>query len=926
MSIIGREEELEQLRGFLDAVDRAPAVFLMEGEPGIGKTVLWMAGVELARAHDFEVLTAIPATAETRLSFAALADLLGPVLGQVLPKLAAPQRRALEVALLLGDPEGPPPDQRAVAFAFLAAVRALASEGPVVVAVDDIQWLDGASAFMLEFALRRLRDEPVAFLFTLRTGDEPTPLGLERALPAEGLHRVAIGALSLGALHHLMRERLDKVLPRPKLRRVHELSGGNPFFALELARALERGSIRLEPGEPLPATLGSLVEEGLAVLPAETRAALLAASALAQPTLELIGQAVDGEPEARLAPALAARVIELDDGRIRFSHPLLASGVYSTTTPAERRALHRRLAQLVPDPEERARHLAHGAEGPDRAIAVALEDAAWRAHARGALPAAAELSEQARRLTPVEQEEELHRRTIQAAIYALEAGEGARTRMLLERALDEAPGGWRRAEILAWLGIVEEHEGDLHLAAELFRNGLAEAGDKLTLRAQLDDWLSDALFLMRSDLFAALEHSRAAVELAQRTGDKRREASALAGLGLVEAIVGQPGWRQTLGRAAEIEREGEPVPLAQGPAFHRSVVLNWLDELDEASAILHSLVRWANERGEEGALPWLLARVGLVEVLTGRWEAASHAAEEAMELAIQTAQEPQRLRALGVRALVRAARGEVDGARADAAETLAAARERGVMIATITAAAGLGLLELSLGDPEAAHLELGPLVEQLEEAGVREPGSMRFVFDDVEALIELHRLDEAEALLDVQEDRARKLDRTSALALGERCRGLIAVAHGDLDGALASLESALERHEHIPVPLDRARTLVVLGATRRRARMKRPAREALEQALAIFEQLGARLWADRAGAELKRIGGRPAATGELTPTEQRIAALAAEGRSNKEIAAALFVTPKTVGTQLSRIYRKVGVHSRTELARRMAGDAEAPKV
>jgi DNA-binding CsgD family transcriptional regulator len=160
-----------------------------------------------------------------------------------------------------------------------------------------------------------------------------------------------------------------------------------------------------------------------------------------------------------------------------------------------------------------------------------------------------------------------------------------------------------------------------------------------------------------------------------------------------------------------------------------------------------------------------------------------------------------------------------------------------------------------------------------------------------------------------------------------RCRGLLAAARGDIDSGLAALHAALAEHQRVSMPFDLARTLLVLGATRRRARMKRPAREALQQALAIFEELGARLWAERARAELARVSGRPAPTGELTPTERRIAALAAEGRSNKEIATALFVTPKTVGTQLSRIYRKVGVHSRTELASHLTGDDfEAPKV
>ena len=200
---------------------------------------------------------------------------------------------------------------------------------------------------------------------------------------------------------------------------------------------------------------------------------------------------------------------------------------------------------------------------------------------------------------------------------------------------------------------------------------------------------------------------------------------------------------------------------------------------------------------------------------------------------------------------------------------------------------------------------------------------MRFVPDRIEALIALGRLEEAERLLGVLERQATDLDRASALAAAGRCRGLLAAARGDLDGALARLQQALAQHERVSMPFEEARTLLVLGTTRRRARMKRPAREALEHALAIFDQLGARLWAARTRAELARIGGRPAATGELTPTERRIAALVAEGRSNKEIATALFITPKTVGTQLTRIYRKVGVHSRTELARRLS---ETPKV
>ncbi len=924
--IIGREEELAELRRFLDAVDRVPAAFLVEGEPGIGKTALWRAGVELARARDFQVLTAIPATAETRLSFAALADLLGPVLADVLLNLPAPQRRALEIALLLEDAPGPPPDHRAVAFAFLSALRALARGGLVVVAVDDIQWLDSASAFMVEFAIRRLRDEPVVFLLTLRTGEGSAPLGLERALPEGGGRRMTIGPLSLGALHRLLSERLDLVLSRPKLRRIRELSGGNPLFALELGRAVRRGAIRLEPGEPLPGTLAALVRDRLMLLPKETRTALLTASALSQPTLALVAAAVGGDLEPQLAPALETHVIELEKDRIRFSHPLLASGVYSEAGSAERRALHRRLADLLPDLEERARHLALGTEGPDADVAAELEHAAERAHSRGAFASAAELAELARRLTPAEMEESRHRRTVHAAVNAWEAGEGERARELLSESRVTAQPGPRRGEILYWLGSIEEYEGDRRQAAQLYREARSDAEDDLVLRARAEEGVSSALLLLRRDLSAAVDHARAAVTLAEQVGDRGMQVVALGQFGLVDAVTGGSEWRPALLHGRELEARAGPVQTVVRATFALAVVLTWVDELARSRELLRSLLELAEERAEESALPWILAQLSWTEFLAGNWEEAGLHAEEGIDLALQADQEPQRVYALGVRALVRAARGDVEGARADAESTLAEAEARGVMIATILGACALGVLELSLERFDAVHRVLGPLGAKLEAGGVREPGSVRFTADEIEALIALGRMEEAEALLGSFERQAAQLDRASALASAARCRGLVSAACGDLEGALASLQKALVEHERVSMPFEHARTLLALGVTRRRARMKRPAREALERALAIFEDLGARVWADKVRAELGRIGGRPAATGELTPTERRIALLAAEGRSNKEIASALFVTPKTVGTQLSRIYRKVGVHSRTELARHLSSDAETRKV
>jgi DNA-binding CsgD family transcriptional regulator len=795
----------------------------------------------------------------------------------------------------------------------------------VAIAVDDVQWLDPPSAFVLGFALRRMRDEPIAFLFALRAG-EADVLDLDRALPEERIHRLVVGPLSLGALQRLLKDRLDLVLSRPRLRRVHELSGGNPFFALELGRAFKRGAVRLEPGESLPSRLAALVDDRLEALPADTRAALLVASALSRPTIELVGRAGIGEPGEQLAPALEANVIEFDHDRIRFSHPLLASGVYGAASLSERRALHRRLADAVSDPEERVRHLALAAEGPHPDVASALEEAAGRAHSRGALASAAELSLQARQLTPLDHADERHRRAIQAVAYAFESGDSGRARALLEEALTSAPAGPPRALALYWLGCLEEYEGDRRAAVELYREALAVAGDDLAMCSMLEDGIAVALFLMREDLPAAAAHARAAVDFADRIGDVSAKMMALGNQGLIDTVLGHAEGKATLERGVEVERTLEAgggiggVRLVAAPSVLFASALTWTDEFERARTIFTSARDHAYDRAEESSLPWILLYLGLIEFVAGRWDAAEQYARDGIDIAGQTNQEPQRLSALAVHSLVGACRGDVEEARADVDTVLSLADAYGAMLARIIGSTAVGLLELSLDRPEEAHQVLGPLGDRLESGGVREPGSVPFVPDDIEALIRLDRLAEAEALLERLERRARRLDRASALAAAARCRGLLAATRGDLDGALTSLERAMSEHERVPMPFERARTLLALGATRRRAKRRRAARESLDESLAIFEELGARLWSEKAREELARIGGRPKATGDLTPTERRVAALVAEGRSNKEVAAALFVTVKTVESNLSRVYAKLGIRSRAELAHRLTAE------
>ncbi len=926
--VVGREEELASITRWLHDRDSLPGVLVLEGEPGIGKTTLWRQGVELAAGASYRLLSSSPSQPEARLPYTVLGDLLDPVQGEVLETLPKPQRRALEGALFLEEPDGggdPSPDQRAIALAFLGAIRTLSDERSLVIAIDDLQWLDEPSAFVLEFVLRRLHREPVAVLCGLRSGEQRAPIALDRASPQGRLTRIVVGSLSVGAVQRLLSDRLGLVLSRPKLRRLQELSGGNPFFALELGRAAQRGAIQLEAAEPLPGTLHALVQDRLSTLTPEARASLLVVAALSHPTLELVRQALGHDPGPALASAVAGDMIVFHADRIRFTHPLLASAVYAAADAEERRTLHRALAGLIGDVDEQAHHLAFGTEGPDAGVATTLEDVARRARIRGALTVATELSEHARRLTPPDRTDDQHRRTILAASNAFEVGESSEARALLEAALADVPPGPSRAELLYWLANVGTYEGDRRESVDLFERALAEAGDDLSLRARLEADMADALFLLRADLPAAAKHARSAVASAEGLADRSIQILALGVHGLTDAIVGGREWRDALARGISLEGPEDPVRLVSTSSFCLAVNYTWADQFDEARAIFHSLRARAAETAEDSALPWILAHWSLVEAFAGRWEEGTRLAQEAYGVGMQVGQEPQRLFSLGVRALLRASQGDADGARADAADVRELAERNGVMIAAILASSALGLLELSLEHPAATHEVLGPLVERLEAGGVREPGSARFIPDEIEALIILGRLDEAEPLLLRLERRARRLDRVSALAAANRCRGLLHAARGDLNAAIASLEGALVQHERVSIPFERARTLLVLGATRRRARMKRPAREALEESLGTFEGLGAVVWSGRARSELARIGGRRPSTGELTPTERRIAQLAAEGNTDKEIAAALYVTPKTVGTQLSRIYRKRGVRSRTELASAMRGDADVPK-
>jgi DNA-binding CsgD family transcriptional regulator len=916
--VIGREEELASLSAFVERIADGPAALVLEGEPGVGKTTLWRSGIEAALDRSVRVLAASPTESETAMSFAAIGDLLADSASGILPELPAPQRVALEVALLLAESEGPAPDQRAVAVAFLSALRMLSASGPVLIAVDDVQWLDAGSANVVGFAGRRLREERVGLLLAGRTADAGgLPPGLEGALARGHLVSVQVGPLTLGALHRVLNERFGLVLPRPVLRRLHETAGGNPFYAIEIARALGREGLLTDPDRPLPVpeSIGELVSERIAALSPETRNALLLAAGLSEPRLAVLAGVLDGDPRPTLCPAIEAQVISIEEDRIRFSHPLLASAAYGSLGEAERREAHRRLATVVDGIEERARHLALGAKGPDDGVALVLERAAAHARTRGATAAAADLCVQAARLTPTSLVDDAQRRTVAAARYSFIAGDTARARALLEETLPTVPAGSLRAEALVVLGLLHRYEGDQPRAAEILRTALAEPGPDERVRADAAQGLASTLFFMREDLEVAARHAALAAHLAARAHSQVVHVEALAMKGLIEAVLGKPSAISTLHAAEQLEEDALVDRVDSSARWANAYVKLWTDEASSAAALMRSYHDEAVALGHESSIANILTSLALAEYLGGQWQEAARTAERAHDAALQAAQRQYEAFSLSVLALVRASLGLEAEARADADRALGLAGEHSAAVARIHGVWALGLLELSLGRPAEAVQVLSPERERLLAAGVGEPGAVRFVPDEIEALLALGRVDDAERLLRWLEERGCALNRASALAAAGRCSGLLAAARGEIDIALGAFDRALIAHERVSMPFEHARTLLALGSVQRRARKRSAAREVLGRALSTFEELGAALWAEKAQAELAGIAGRAPSGWGLTATEYRVAELVAAGLTNREAAARLFLTQKTVEFHLRNVYRKLGVRSRTELAR-----------
>ncbi len=928
--VIGRHAEIAAAGHFLDHLASGPAAFVINGEAGIGKTALWEAIVADASARGLMVLEARPAEAEADLSLTGLADLFGGQFDAIAPWMPPPQRRALEVALLRSEPGATGVDARVLGAAVLTALSRLSRDRAVVVAIDDVEWLDRSTDRLIDFAIRRLRDQAVGLLVARRP---PTASGWTRtvatAMSASRTTTIEVGPMSLAALHRLVEARTGETLTRPMLTRLESASGGNPFLALEIvASLLRRGSLRsAEAFLPAPADVRQLVAARVAGLPPASIEVLLAIALLGRPEIEELAAALpEQELDARLGEAVDAGLIAIEGRRARFRHPLYGSAVYAGATSTQRRRLHRRLAEVTSSPEESARHLALGTDVPDEPTASRLTAASDAAAARGAPDAAASLIEHALRLTPSTPVTRRGRRGLTLAHYLWEVGDVARSRAVADEAVGLLPRGPDRALGRLLLAAQASWTEGAEQALEQCRLALDDAGPDRILESKIRlrmAYITD----MRPRV--AAEHTSAALRALDglETGAPPELLACLllydaelrrrAGEDVGEDVVAR-------GRALLPAPPDPPDPAlglhVLGMARERDWLLRELaDDLVGARDALVRLYEHDRDAGLDRVLPIMVADLAEIECLLGDLPAARAHAATAAELAAQTGRTP-----FGdAFALLATARVAAHEGRLSEAERAAAAGEA---LADGLADEALGRRFVAIrafgalceGRSAEAAAELARLRTALEIAGVLAPSALRFRGDEIEALVHIGDLDAArQRLADLQAGRPAT---PWTDAVGARSAALVATADGDLEAALRLLAAALHHHARLPIPLELGRTLLLKGQVHRRRREKRLAADAIGEALATFERISAAAWADRARQEIARTGLRPSAPDDLTATEAEVARLAASGLSNRQVADALVLSPKSIDGVLLRVYRKLGIHTRAELGARMTGD------
>ena len=899
--IHGREREVAAIQVFLDRpLDRLRALVL-EGDPGIGKSTVWQAAVAAASERSYQVLVSRPTESEQSMPNVVLGDLFGGLPREHFAALSPPRRSALESALLLNEPDAFV-DPRALAVAVTDVTARLVGERPLVLAIDDEHWLDASSAEALTFAVRRLHRQPILLLLS-RRGHVPPETSLVDAVEPEDVVRLPVGSLSVGAIHEILRSRLERTLPRPWLVRLHEISGGNPFYAIELARQKGVGAV-LGMTEPvvLPPTLERLVAARLRDLDPSAHDALLLVAANGRLPLALLDavalarQTFDGP--------VSARVVEIVDAVVRFTHPLLASAEYQGASDKDRRAAHRRLASAVDDPVARARHLALSAEGPDATLAGLLETAAEAARHHGMPAAAAELALHATQLTPSNAGDDRHRRARAAARAHFEAGQGDAARSIASQLVTAANAGPQRAEALLLRAEFEDFE-DAVVALATLEEARAQTRLSPAMEARIRIRLAESGRFLHGRSWVE-RHARASLRLANRLGDDGLRSAALVLLARLSLERGDSGALVMAEQAFELASRGSEATGLKAACWAVGDVLVWTGDNERARTWLEQqMVSWQDH---DEQVRWeLLWALTWVEVWSGHWSLAREYASEAHDISSQYGTDPPQDHL--PRALIAMYVGRLSEAVDHARRGLGLAGTK--QLAYFSAV--LGVCAAWAGSRTTAISHFADAEHGADLRGWDEPTFRWWRGEYAEALLQDGRIGDAERLIADWESVARRLGRVRIVAETRRCRGLVAAARGDLAAATIHLQEAVDLHQAAGDPFGRARALLAHGVVLLRVRQKRAARLALEASLAAFESLEAVSWAKVARFELGRISGRTRIEG-LSPSELRVVELVVAGRTNREIAAELFLGERTVASHLTHVYAKLGIRSRTELA------------
>jgi DNA-binding CsgD family transcriptional regulator len=902
--MVGREDEVAAVVAFVAGAgdDRA---LVLTGEAGIGKTTILRAGLERAQQADLRVLGIRLSAGEAELPFAALGDLIEEARGEGLTGLAAPQREAIEIAL--GRTEGRL-NAHSLSRGLLELLRGWSAAGPVLLVIDDVQWLDRPTASALSFALRRVEPTGLRVLVVVRSAAGAAAAELPLGLAAwEDVRKVVVGPLSVTAIGGLLRDRLGLRLPRPRIEAMHEMSGGNPLFAVELAR--QSMGERVE-----GATLMGVLADRLRALEPGAQSAVSIAAAALRPSPDLLLAA--GVKRAELRAAIDSGVLEQAGERLVFTHPLFRSVAYELLLPDERREVHRRLAAASEDRVERGHHVSRATTGPDARAANIVGAAAEEAAARSDHAGAAALYRRAAELAP--EGDRVDEWEWRASAELADAGDVETSVAIARELVVRLPAGALRARARHMVvlnsgtaGMSYEQSG-VELEA-----ALADARGDHAAEAQLHVDLSELACAM-CRLEQAVSHARTAAELADSAGDDVTVIAALAILGFAESMLGA-GVPESARSAFERwdGTVGGTIGDGNSPRMELGCCCLHAKRFAEATELFEQELTAAQELGIEPTEVVARGHLSEVQLCAGRWADALANARLSLEHARQAA-DPQIISgATCITAMAEAVVGHHAEARALAFAGLAGAEKMTDFWWTIGGRAVLGLVALTEDEPGEAVETLEPAWKLMLERGLGDLSIFPVAQVLGEALLGVGRTEDAEAIAETL--RACPVgDKPWCRAMASRIDAITAAGHGDYALARREIGAALQAHAELPEPFEHARTLHLAGRIERTARRWGAARVAFTDALLRFDQLGAARWAEKAAADLARLPGRrPRSHDDLTTREREIAELVGEGLANKEIAAKLFVSVNTVEKTLTRVYSKLGVRSRTELAKRL---------